>query len=229
MAEVQTGIQPLSQEQKEVLLGLAEDLPSVWNARSIRPEMRKRIIRVVLEEAVVDVDPKAGRILLDLHWKGGVHTQLEVRKNRTGEHRHCTDQQVVDLVRQLATQLSDRGMVPILNKLGYRTGQGNPWTTSRVCSLRNSHGIPVFNPEADRPVLTLQQAARRLGICDQSLRRLIQEGVVVAHQVVTYAPWCVQVEELDKEVVQHAAVAIAQRRPGRWRSSSCKNQPSIFQ
>ncbi len=229
ITQVQAGIRPLNPEEKESLLQLAEDLPRVWHAESTTPEMRKRILRTVLEEALVDVDAQRGKILVDLHWIGGVHTRLEVRKNRTGQHSYCTDHQVVDLVRQLATQLSDRAMVPILNKLGYRTGHGNPWTTSRVCSLRNSHGIPNFDPDAPRPFLTLQQTARKLGISEQSVRALIRDGVLSGHQIVAHAPWCVGIEQVDKPEVRDAAAAIVQRRPGRWHVSSRKNQPELFQ
>ena len=228
MAEAQMEIRPLPAEQKQSLLGLADDLPRIWTADSTSVEMRKRIIRSVLEEAVVDVDQKRVKIVLELHWKGGVHTHLEVRKNRTGQHRYCTDQQVVELVRQLASQLPDNAIVPILNKLGYTTGRGNAWTADRVRSLRSSHGIAVFDPNVPRTWVTLQQAARQLGICDQSVRSLIREGIIVARQIVVGAPWCIQSEELNKETVQQAATAIAQKRPARWRVSSRKNQLSIF-
>jgi DNA invertase Pin-like site-specific DNA recombinase len=227
--QVQAVIQPLSPEEKESLLQLAEDLPKVWNAESTTAEMRKRILRTVLEEALVDVDSQRGQIVVDLHWIGGIHTRLEVRKNRTGQHRYSTDFEVLDLVRQLATQVSDKAMVPILNKLGYKTGHGNPWTASRVCSLRNSHEIPSFDPEAPRSFLTLQQTAEQLGICMQSARELIRKGIIAAHQIVAHAPWCVKTEEVEKEEVRKAADAIVQRRPWRWHVSSRKNQPGLFQ
>lgn len=229
MAAAETDIRPPSAAQKQSLLGLAEDLPRVWKAVSTTVEMRKRIIRTVLEEGVVDVDRIRAKIILDLHWKGGVHTHLEVRKNRTGEHRYCTDQQVVELVRQLASQLHDTAMVPILNKLGYKTGHGNAWTANRVRSLRNSHGIAAFDPNAPRTWVTLQQAARRLGISDESVRNLIRHGVLAARQIVKGAPWCIEPEELTKESVQQAAAAIVQRRPPRWRISCPQNQTGLFQ
>lgn len=196
----QMKIRPLTAEQKDSLLRIADDLPRIWNASSTTMEIRKRIVRAVLEEAVVDVDIGRCKIILDLHWKGGVHTHLEVRKNHKGEHRYCTDQELVDLVRQLASQMPDAGIVPILNKLGYKTGHGNSWTGSRVRSLRNSYEIATFDPKAPRTWLTLQQAARRLEICDQSVRNLIREGIIVARQVISHAPWCIEVEESARQV-----------------------------
>jgi hypothetical protein len=58
---------------------------------------------------------------------------------------------------------------------------------------------------------------------------LIREGVIAGHQVVAHAPWQVKVEEVEKEEAKEAAAAIAQRRPWRWRVSSRRNQPELFQ
>jgi DNA invertase Pin-like site-specific DNA recombinase len=229
VTERQTRLRPVSKREKESLLQLSEDLPRIWTAASTTVEMRKRILRAVLEEAVVDVDQTRRNILMDLHWKGGTHTRLEVRKNRIGEHCHCTDKEVVDLVRQLATQLSDRGMVPILNKLGYKTGKENPWTASRVCSLRHSQGIPNFDPKAPRLFLTAEQAAGVLGISHDSVKALIRRGLMAGSQVVPYAPWCIQPQELEKEEVKRAASEILHRPHWRRRGPSGDNQPELFQ
>jgi DNA invertase Pin-like site-specific DNA recombinase len=228
LAEVQKGIHPLSDQEKASLLSLAEDLPSVWNAESSTPEMRKRIARTLLAEAIVDLDPEQRKVVLELHWRGGTHTRLEVKRNRAGQHRYCTDQEVVDLVRQLAAILPDGGMAPILNRLGYQTGRGNTWTAKRIRSVRQSYAIPAFNPQADRPFLTLEQTAEKLKISQQSVRGLIEKGVITANQVVPFAPWCVKIEDLQREEVKQAAAAIAQRRPWRWRSPSRRDQPDLF-
>ncbi len=229
IAEKQIRVRPVSNQEKESLLQLSEDLPRIWTAPGTTTEIQKRILRAVLEEAVVDVDQTRRTILMDLHWKGGVHTRLEVRKNRTGEHCRCTDKEVVDLVRQLATQMSDRGMVPILNKLGYKTGLGNAWTAPRVCSLRHSHGIPNFDPKVPRRFLTAEQAADVLGISHDSVKELIRRGVMAGSQVVPYAPWCISPEELEKEEVKQATAAILRRSHWHRRGPSGENQPALFQ
>jgi hypothetical protein len=68
------------------------------------------------------------------------------------------------VVRDLARSLPDGRIALVLNRLGYRTGAGNGFTQQRVVSLRNHHGISVFNAQnaSDAP-LTLAQAARHLG------------------------------------------------------------------
>jgi hypothetical protein len=48
-----------------------------------------------------------------LHWNGGDHTTLDFLKNKAGEHRHATPDNVVQLIRQLARVQPDQGIVAI--------------------------------------------------------------------------------------------------------------------
>jgi len=40
---------------------------------------------------------------LQIHWAGGVHTELRVARNKTGMHRRTASGEVVELVREYAT------------------------------------------------------------------------------------------------------------------------------
>ena len=125
-------IEPLNETQKQALMGLTEDLPALWNAQTTTAEMRKQVFRSVIEEVICDVDKTRSLVVLDIHWVGGVHTRLEVKKNRTGEHRHCTDNATIDMIRQLSKQLPDKAIAPLLNRLKIKTAKGNSWTRDRV-------------------------------------------------------------------------------------------------
>ena len=68
--------------------GLAVDghrAQRAWQHEGAPPALRKRILRAALVEIVVTVADNIVRLVL--HWQGGSHTELRVRKNRTGEHR----------------------------------------------------------------------------------------------------------------------------------------------
>lgn len=221
-----TKLAPLSEAQRQALLALAADLPALWNAESTTTQMRKQVLRTVIEEVVCDVDDEHALVLLDIHWTGGVHTRLRVKKNRTGEHRHGTDASTQDLLRQLSAQLPDQTIAPLLNRLKIPTGKGNAWTRDRVRSFRNDHQIPAYAGTPD-DLLTLEGAAQRLGICAQSVRRLIHDKVVAAKQVIAGAPWMIPGAEVERKEVLEAAERIKQRmnrHPPR-----CENQLDIFQ
>ena len=112
--------------ERERLLSLGADLPTAWSHPGATAETRKRILRAVLEEIVATLTEE--RIELLLHWRGGDHTRLSVPRNRTGQHRYASDTEVRDLICALARQQEDGAIAATLNRLGKRTGRGNPWT-----------------------------------------------------------------------------------------------------
>ena len=179
---------------------LGGDLEAVWNHPGASAETRKRILRAALEEIVVTLAD--GRIELLLHWRGGDHTRLSVRRNRTGQHRWSTDAEVGDLIRTLARQQADGAIAATLNRLGKKTGRGNAWTEARVRSFRSHHRVPVYRPGemAERGELTLSETASRLETSRMTVLRLIASGTIDARQVCKGAPWIIlkaQLADLD--------------------------------
>lgn len=199
----------LSQTERGDLLTLGADLPQAWDHPGVTAEARKRILRAVIEEIVVTL--AEGRIDLLIHWKGGDHTRLCTPRNRTGQHRWSSDAETGDMIRALARQQSDGGIAATLNRLGRRTGRDNPWTEARVRSFRSTHGVPVhrIGEMAERGELTLDQAARRLGVSKMSVLRMISSGLVAASQVCKGAPWAIP----EEQIAALEGQPIAARRP----------------
>jgi len=130
-------------------------------------------------------------------------------RNRTGQHRRSTDRAVVEVVRDLARAQSDGDIARVLNRLGYRTGVGNTWTALRVLSLRRYHAIAAFERTADRRgLLTIAEAAPRLGVSAATVRRLIVLGLLPATQPVPHAPWAIRQEDLALDAVQRAIAVV---------------------
>lgn len=203
--------QALSAEEERLLLSLGEDLSAVWDDPGTDIRLKKRIVRTVIEEIIADVDEEKAMVHLVVRWAGGVHTRLQVRKNRTGEHRYRTDRQVVDIVRELAKIASDAQIARTLNRLGLTTGKGNTWTEVRVRALRSEHGIAGCGA-GERNWVTMQDAAKQLGVSPMSVHRLILRGILPARQVVPHAPWLIDPEALGSEPVRQALLAIRQGR-----------------
>ncbi len=227
--KLSTSVPPLNDGDKEEMLTLSEDLPALWESSSTTKEMRKKIIRSVIEEIIADVDIGKSIIQLTIHWMGGIHTKIEVKKNRSGEHGRVTDKSTVELIRQMASQLTDKAIAPILNRLKLKTGCGNNWTRDRVKVLRSYNKIPAYNAKKETDKITLEQAARKLGVCDQSVKSLIKKGAISAKQIVPYAPWLIPVQELKREEVENAVKKIKnglnRKKNVPWR----KDQMNLFQ
>lgn len=84
---------------KEILLSLAQDLPAVWNGPATDTRLKQRILRILVREIVVDIDEEKREIVMLLYWAGGCHSELRVKKNAPGEHRDCTNLEVIEVVR----------------------------------------------------------------------------------------------------------------------------------
>jgi len=203
----------LTAPDRTTLLALAEQFPAVWDDPVTDVRKKKRCVRLLIEEIVARL-PEEGVTELLIHWKGGKHTRLRVRRNSTGQHGRCTSRDVVATVRDLARSLPDGQIARVLNRLGYRTGAGNTWTQTRVRGLRHNHGIAVFDPNtaAEGAALTIAQAATRLGVSHPIVHRMIKAGILPATQPVPYAPWAIQQEALMAEAVQRAVDAVKQGR-----------------
>jgi hypothetical protein len=117
-------------EEQGLLRRLATDLPRLWNHESAPFDLKKRILRTVIKEIVIEVEETRLRVLI--HWKGGQHSELSLRKRRPGEHRWTAPAETVDLIRQLARRMSDKQIAAQLNRLGVETAKGHTWTRIRV-------------------------------------------------------------------------------------------------
>src|SRR5882762_7407828 len=72
---------------------------------------------------VADVDGQAGEVILVIHWKGGVHTELRLARRRRGQCSGHTSKEIVDAVRILAHTCTDDIIAGMLNRnpIGYRS------------------------------------------------------------------------------------------------------------
>jgi Recombinase/Recombinase zinc beta ribbon domain len=198
---------------REVLLSLAQDLPAVWNAPSTDMRLKQRIVRILIREIVADVDEEKNEIVMLLHWAGDRHSELRIKKNAIGRHRFCTSLEAIEVVRQMAGQFRDEQIASTLNRLAMRTGNGHSWNKGRVSALRHYHHMPAYDATASPAgILTLEQAATRLGVSPTVVRHLIRRETIPARQVVPGAPWQIPAVAVETPEVKRAAGEIKKRR-----------------
>jgi excisionase family DNA binding protein len=187
------------------LAGLAEDLSAAWNAPGTSPRTRQRLVRALITDIVADVDEATREVVLVIHWRGGAHSELRVRKPKSGEHGCRTPDEALAVMRSMATRWSDADIAASLNRMGMRTGQGKSWTAHRVSSLRRVHGIRAYrSAEKGGEWLTMSEAAATLGVTNHAIRRLIERGLLSAEQVVPGAPYQIRASDLGTEAVTAA-------------------------
>jgi DNA invertase Pin-like site-specific DNA recombinase len=193
----------LTEGDREKLLRLGSDLKSLWDDPSAPWELKKRIVRTIIQEIMVRVDDASHRIELMIHWAGGAHTQLYVTKNKYGRNRNAASQETVELIRKLAEGWPDRYIAQMLNRMGCLTGTGKGWSETRVKTFRNQHSIAVFPVGKTRPWLTMQESAEELGVNVSVLRTLAKHGKLLVRQVATGLPYMIERSELERPEVKN--------------------------
>lgn len=186
---------------------MAENLSAAWNAPNVTMRARQQMLRTLIADIIVDVEDAVRDVVLTIHWRGGQHSELRVRKPRTGEHGCATAEDALAIMRSMAGRWSDEHIAASLNRMGLPTGQGKTWTAHRVASVRRVRGIHAYrSAEKDGEWLTMTEAAKASGVTNHLIRRLIKTGILPAVQVVSGAPYQIRADDLASEAVR-AAVA----------------------
>ena len=184
---------------------LADNLSAAWSAQGVTMRARQQLLRSLITDIVVDVDDDARDVVLKIHWRGGQHSELRVRKPRAGEHGCATSEDALAIMRSMAGRWSDEHIAASLNRMGFPTGQGKTWTAHRVASVRRVRGIHAYrSAEKDGEWLTMTEAGKQLGVTNHAIRRLIKDGVLPATQVVPGAPHQIRADDLASEAVKTA-------------------------
>jgi len=157
----------------------------------------------LIKEIVVDLDGVKDEILLTIHWRGGVHTNIVVPRRKRGNATR-TSEDSIEAVRILSLIATDEMIAGVLNRNGHRTGRGNRFTRERIVSLRNQHRIPVHNPDEriKNGWMTLSEAADYLGVSPRTLRIAAESGEIPGRHPMNDGPWVFSRADLDAEPAQ---------------------------
>jgi hypothetical protein len=199
---------------RAALLALAHDLPAAWNAPGVDARTKQRLVRAIIREVIIDLDDAAGDAVVMVHWTGGRHTEIRVARVRTGRYPDDRAPSAVDVIRKMGGKWPDRELAVTMNRMRCTSSHGETWTTVRVHELRERLGIPAFDRStAGGEHISVDRAAKRLGICVGSVHRLIREKVLPATQIMPSAPWQIPVAALDTEAVRIGVQSVIDRRP----------------
>ena len=189
---------PLGETERKQLVALGADLARAWSHPAATAAIRKRILRTALHEIVVK---KQGPVVdLVLHWQGGDHTalQLKLRLNAAGRHHSRVPEDTIALVRELARLMPDAQIARLLNRCGKPTGHGNGWTEQRVRGFRSHHEIAGYRDGewAERGEITLETAAKIIGVHKMTALRMIKRGDIKGRQPCPEAPWVINADDV---------------------------------
>jgi DNA invertase Pin-like site-specific DNA recombinase len=184
------------------------DVRAVFHAPSTTFRERKQLLRAIVAEVVITIDPVARTAALRIIWQGGASTDLTMAMTKAGGHFRTTDEDTVDLVRRLAAHYDDKTIAQILSQQRRRTGTGLPFTKSRVHSLRVSRDIPAYQPTEtvtpdgdDAVVVSVTEAGRLLGVATVTVYRWLRDGFITGEQLTANAPWQIRIDQTIRDRV----------------------------
>ncbi len=174
----------------EEFTNLADDLDIVWNDPETDAGLKKRIVRTLIHEVIADIDHEASEVVLIIHWKGGVHTELRVPRRKRGSATR-TNPDIIAAVKALARLSTDRTIAGFLNRNGLKTGRGNRWSQQRVTALRTYHKIPNYNPQTKQREgwMNLTEAAAFLGLSSRTIRLATERNDIPGLHPLPDGPW----------------------------------------
>jgi hypothetical protein len=192
----------LSEQEREEIVALGEQIPAVWHSAGAPARLKKRIIRTVIEEVIVDLTDEEKRLTFTVRWKGGSHTRFQMPKP-AGAAAQRTSADDVEIIRRMAVRYGDDMIARVLNMLGRKTGKGNRWTMLRVATARKRAGIAGQNRTKEDPgTLTVVGAAREYGVSTTTIKRLAAAGLLSKEQAAPWAPWEIRRADMESAVVQ---------------------------
>ncbi len=171
----------LSAQDRDQIMALASDLPRVWKDPRTSARDRKRMVRLLVED--VTLTREGDSIRIAIRWKGGADTTLQQPAPLAAPDRFRTPADIVEQVRALAAEQTDREIARSLNSRWLRSGRGNRFTSSIVKAIRRAYAIDSLRDcLRKKGWLPTNEFAARLGIHFQTAKRFALEGVVEARR-----------------------------------------------
>src|SRR6266702_8720211 len=122
----------LSPEERAAMQTLAQDLSALWQAETTTHADRKQLLRLTIESVQLNGVSRPGWIEIQIRWRSGVVTRLDVKRAQPGEGSLKTPSQAVARIHELAAGLSYTQIAEALNAEGLRTAFGRPFNSQHV-------------------------------------------------------------------------------------------------
>jgi len=225
--QLNQSVKSLTEVEKKAILNLSRDFKQVWYHDKADPVLKKQLLRLFIREIMVTHDADASMLNLTIHWQGGIHTTVSVKKRKTPIGNKA-DVSLIEKVQKLAKRINDSEIARVLNMSGEKTPTGLRWSKDRVAHFRKHHRITLNLQINKSDVFSAETAAKYLGISRRALLKLVKAGLIDTNQVISFAPYEIRQEQLDSEVVQKVIKNL--RNTGRLfpKAGCSKDQLSIF-
>ncbi len=201
----------ITNSDREEILRLGEDLPSVWHAPTTTNADRKQILRLVIQAVVVDSKREPGQVWCRIIWQTGAMSEYTFRRNTSSYSQHPQRATLQQRVCELhGLQKLDAEIAAVLNTEGFRTARGRSFSSDLVWLLRHHWQIPTVkaNGTAQNPgqwpdgTYSVEGVAAAVGVIGGTVYKWIREGRLQGQQLTKGMPWKIGVTEEQLQALQ---------------------------
>ncbi|WP_420969480.1 recombinase family protein [Bradyrhizobium sp. B120] len=166
----------LAAEVRQRILGLAEQLPQIWNDPRVDFRERKRIARLLIEDVTLI---KAQKIIAHVRLSGGATRTLELERPLPIAQLRKFKPELVAAVDRLLDQHCDREIAEILNRDGWRTWESKPFNLKKIAFIRSAYKLASrYDRLRHRGMLTTREVAARFGIAKTTVQEWGRQGLI---------------------------------------------------
>jgi len=167
--------------QRERISSLATDFPQLWKEATTTDRDRKRMIRLLVEDATLVKEHALIRV--HVRFRGGKTESLEVTPPpKSWEKRLTSPEAVAEIDRLLDDHTLDE-IAGIVNRLGYRSGDGLLFTRQILKNVCAAYRLKSRKQRLlAAGLISRRELAERLGVGCQTIARWHRAGRLVARR-----------------------------------------------
>jgi DNA invertase Pin-like site-specific DNA recombinase len=177
----------LDQEQRTAILALVSEFPRLWRDPDTDPRERKRMLRLVIEDATLI---RGEQITVHLRFRGGADKTLVLPLPQASWESWTTPPAVVAEIDRLLDLHTYPQIAAILNERGFRSGKGQPFTARYIARLQRAYHLQSrYDRLREAGMLTLDEMARARGVHPETVKTWHAQGLLRAHAYTGKPEW----------------------------------------
>lgn len=160
---------------------VAKAFPLVWRDRKTAPRDRKRMVRLVIEDATI---LKGELITIHVRFRGGATTSVTVPRPLTYFEARRTQSELVSEIDQLLAEHYDAEVSKILVARGRKPGGGGTFDVARVAFIRSTYHLKSFRERLlDSGYISIDDLATRFNVAREAIKRWRERGLLRGRRV----------------------------------------------
>jgi DNA invertase Pin-like site-specific DNA recombinase len=166
----------LTDAQRQRITALAADFPTLWNDPATPPRERKRMVRLLIEDATIR---RTDTITVHIRLKGGQHHSLTLPLPLAAWQLRQTPPHVVAAIDELLDEHTDSQIAAILTSRNLTSGTGQPLHGRLIGQIRHHYQLRSHTQRLrDAGLLTLTDIGHRLGVSPNTVKTWRNRGLL---------------------------------------------------